>query len=330
MRIFEYHPGIGTFSSGIEKNFKHKVVQVQNISSLECSSYNISHLHQFTPNNSNFINYDSLKKHDFAILKPDFGISITQKRFNSLKMDELYSCLNYIAKYRPKIVIIITPPHVIKSLNYNHSYVTDGFDMVSKDIVIQALQSCDYMAWQLVIDQVQCGVPMYYPVNFYIGIDQSLGDVRDTESPSILYGSGSDKLPYHTVYDAISDLGPDQDAYLSQPINAYQLWCREDETKLRNHIPKELNSSDLKRALFTRPADIGSNFYLPNGIGFPCHPSYSFNRAFTIREGMRLHGIPDYIYLSDRIHIKQQAYMVHEQISPLTAINLYSMIKPYI
>lgn len=355
MKIFEFNPGIGSFSSGFEKFGPFEVTQVQNISPEEAFAYNIIHKHQFSRNNSQFINEKRLKKHDLAILKPDFGILMTQKRFKDINLDQLWSCLAYLKAHQPKIAIIITPTSVIKSLNMAFGYVTDGFDMVSKDIVIESMQKSGYMAWQLVVNQVQCGVPMYYPVNFYIAVRNDQGNIDEMNTPKIHYGISKGKMPYTTISDALSDLpgeGDDYAYYAHIPKNSYQAWCRQySKTEITLNRPKnepdsitkclsnvkqgvplskvdDIKENKGKRAIYNRPADIGYNFHLIKGNGACIHPLYP--RAFTLREGARLHGLQDHINFPTHISEKRIAEIIHQSISPLTASYVLGIIKPYI
>lgn len=355
MKIFEFHPGIGAFSSGFEYFPENQVVQIQKINKNELYSYNLCHKKRFSVEKSEFIDVSKLKKHDLALLKPDFGVSMSQKRFRELKFDELWSCLAYIEAYQPKIAIIITPTAVIPHLNLHQEYVKDEFDMISKDIVLASMQASGYMAWQLTVDQVQCGVPMFSPVNFYVAVRNDLGTPEDTCRPTIRHSTSSGKLPYITTLDALSDLPVNRyephNSYCVDPINTYQAWCRRDcGSTVMNNLPHQeseeivaiLNNiqegSSLKkasegkiakgsRAILARPATLSHDFYKIRGGGAAVHPVCP--RAFTIREGMRLHGLPDHIHLLDSLSMSKQASIVHQEISPLTAAYVYEFILPY-
>lgn len=351
MRIFEFNPGIGSFSSGFEQYGGHEVVQVQKISPKEAFSYNLMHKNRFSRDNSDFIDKKRLKKHDLAILKPNFGILMTQKRFKELKMDELWSCLAYLENVRPKIAIIITPTSVIGPLNMAFDYVTDGFGMVSKDIIVKSMQKSDYMVWQMVVDQVQCGVPMYYPVNFYVAVRNDLGSVDDVKYPTVHYGVSRGKMPYTTILDALSDLPvneyEDYKKYPTSPVTTYQAWCRQHvASEITHNEPQEITShlkfvkqgvplskvpqikeNKGKRAILSRPAKIGHNFHLIKGNGACIHPIC--HRAFTIREGARLHGLQDHLKFRSDVSLNQQAKMIHESISSLTAAHLLEMLDPF-
>lgn len=355
MRIFEFNPGLGTFSSGFEQYGGHEVVEVQKITSKEIFSFNLTHKNGFSHDNSDFIDKKRLKKHDLAILKPNFGILMTQKRFKELNLDELWSCLAYLEEIRPKIAIIITPTSVISPLNMAFDYVTDGFGMVSKDIVVKSMQKSDYMVWQLVVDQVQCGVPMYYPVNFYVAIRNDLGSVNDMRYPTIHYGITRGKMPYTTILDALSDMPTEEHGdykkYPTSPINTYQAWCRQhvgseithnepriEPQEITSHLKfvkqgvplskvAQIKENKGKRAILARPAKIGHNFHLIKGNGACIHPTC--HRAFTIREGARLHGLQDHLRFRSDVASSLQAKMIHESISPLTAVHILEMLDPY-
>lgn len=353
MKIFEFNPGIGTFSLGFEFFPENSVVQVQKIDKRSLSTYNFAHKNDFSAEKSQYIDINSLKKHDLGILMPDFGISMTRQYVKSLKMDDLWSTLAYIEQFSPKMVLILTPPAIIPHVNMASEYVTDGFDMVSKDIIIQSMQRSGYMCWQFVVDQVQCGVPMYYPVNFYVGVRDDLGDISDTQMPPIRYGIEDSKMPYTTVMDAIADLPIDPeeyDTYTSDPLNTYQAWCRQGKSKkLYNnkpqHPPNDLLTYLIKlkegrslaeisskyrgrRAILNRPSQLRHDFHKIRGSGNTIHPV--LHRVFTIREGMRLHGLPDHVRLPDNLAPGNQAKMVHESISPLTAYYVSQILDPYL
>lgn len=356
MKIYEFNPGIGALSAGFEYFDENIVTQVQKINKNELFSYNSCHKQQFSVSKDEFIEISKLKDHDLGILRPDFGISMTQKRFKEVKYDELWSCLAYIEQFKPKIAIIITPTSVIPYLNTSFNYVEDGFHMISKDMVIESMQKSGYMAWQLAIDQVQYGVPMYYPVNFYVAVRNDLGRPEDTCQPTILHGTSSSKRPYFTVADAIADLciyryEPPY-TYSTPPLNTYQAWCRKNtEDIVMNHTLSRQKPEHVEliknmpegvmtkkwtegkiakgsRSRADRPGDLGPDFHKLTGKGASIHPVCP--RPFTIREGMRIHGLPDHIILKDDISLGRQAAMVHEQISPLIAGPLLQMLDPYI
>lgn len=354
MKIFEFQPGIGTLSAGFEAYGDYEVVQVQKISSQEVYTYNLMHKNRFRADKSDFINQKRLKNHDLAILRPNFGILMTQNRAKKAKLDELWSCLAYIEKTEPKIAIILTPAIVIKHLNIGFKYVTDGFNMVSKDIIIESMQKSGYMVWQVVIDQLQCGVPQYYPVNFYIGVRSDQGDIDDMQLPTIQYGARKERIPFHTIKDALSDLPTQQNpskTYNIEPQNSLQAWYRQHTESELTHNEFHTVKTDVlpyiqdmkqgasinkntnikggkgKRAIWNQPAILSHNFHKIKSTGTSIHP-YD-QRPFTIREGARLHGIQDHIHFRSDTSIPIQAQMIHESISPLTSVYLIEMLKPY-
>ena len=356
MKIFEFNPGIGALSVGFEYFGTNIVTQVQKINKNELFSYNSCHKQQFSVSKDEFIEISKLKDHDLGLLRPDFGISMTQKRFKEVKYYDLWSCLAYIEQFKPKIAIIITPVSVIPYLNTSFNYVEDGFHMVSKDMVVESMQKSGYMAWQLAIDQVQYGVPMYYPVNFYVAVRNDLGKPEDACQPTILHGTSSGKRPYFSVADAIADLSAcryeDACTYSTPSLNTYQAWCRKSaEDTVMNNVSSPVKPEHIElirnmpegvmskvwtegkiakgsRSRADRPGDLGPDYHKLTGKGASIHPICP--RPFTIREGMRIHGLPDHIILKDDISLNKQAAMVHEQISPLIAGPLHQMIDPYI
>lgn len=356
MKIFEFNPGIGTFSLGFETLGDYEVVQTLKITNNELYTYNKLHKHSFKASIEPNIRGTKLKKHDFGILRPDFGVTMANKRPKSINMDDLWACLSYIHLQRPKIALIITPPPVIKLLNTHPSYVKDGFGMASKDIVLASMLKSGYNCWQFVVDQVQCGVPMYYPVNFYLGVREDVVDGDEMHLPEVQYGISVGKLPYTTVLDALGDLPVNTyehySDYPSEPVNSYQGWARHHACdKIRNNQPHRPPHDALpylyqlkpgcalrnlegcmiakgKRARLDRPATISADFYKMTGSGYTIHPIS--HRPFTIREGMRLHGLPDHAVLKKGLSTSTQAHMVHEGISPLTAYYIMGMIQSYL
>jgi len=353
MKIFEYKPFLGGLSLGLERFSQNEVVEVLNLSQIASYSYNNTHKQWFLPNFSSIKDYKTEKSYDLAILNPDLGENIGRQGKINFKTDDLFDVLSFLEREKPKFAIITANINAIPLLNTAKDYTRDGFNQVSKDIVIYFLQQMGYKAYLVAIDEANYGIPTHKHIAMYIATPNDFS-LRYPKGLYNKYGRGKYNK-YRTIADAIGDLGAmsEWSEYSSQPQNIYQRYIRRGMPKVTwhfikhkitdkqrdtiSHIRQGMNAQKTKTVKqssgYNRPKwdricpTIDERFYMVSSPYASIHPVE--NRPFTIREGMRIMGLPDNISFDLKTPTKQIARMIVDSISPTigeaTAIALKSI-----
>ena len=342
MKIFEYNPNLGTFSLGFERFSQNEVVEVLNIDKKALYSYNYSHKRWFLPNFDNISSYKLQNDVDLAILKPNIGDKIARRGSSNFKIQDILDCLTFLEREKPKFSIILMSSEAIQHLNIAKSYVRDGFNELSKDIIVQKLQKMGYKVYLVALDEASYGVATHKFLALYIATPPDF----DLKFPAPMfneYGRGKYNR-FRTISDAISDLGPlnEWSPYEQTAQNVYQRSLRrssEDHTTW-HFLPRKLNASQIAtissipqgskakkvktvkpNAGYIRPKwdricpRLDEKFYLTSSTAVSIHPIQ--NRPFTMREGMRIMGIPDNISFELSLSYRDAAHMVVQSVSPI-------------
>lgn len=341
MKILEYKPDFGTFSAGFESFSQNEVVDTVKLDKNSVYGYNRIHK-QWAPASLNSIaTYEPEKHVDLAIFNPDFGEKISRRGKENFFFYDFQSCLSFLEYNRPSYAIFKTEIDVIPLVNNAPDYVRDGFGQLSKDRIIYLLQKMGYKAYLIVIDEADYGIPIHRSFAFYVAVPKNMNLVM----PKPLFtATGRGKYSkYRTIAEAISDLGSMGDwvEYSSGPLNSYQKWLRDDNVdRVTWHHPPNIKSSTKKKISSVKQGSnndtfkpsarsrgynraiwhdvcrgMDESFYLVSSrLGDSIHPIQ--NRPFTIREGCRIHGLPDRLSFDLSTPRKDLAKKIHNSVAP--------------
>lgn len=353
MKILEYKPNLGSFSLGFETFSQNEVVEVVNLSKNAEYAYNKTHKQWFLPNFSKINEYKPQKSFDLAILNPNLGEKLGRRGKNKFITSDLHDCLTFVERERPKFVIFTVDIHAIPLLNTAKEYIRDSFGEVSKDFIIYSLQQMGYDACLVAIDEANYGIPIHKRVGLYIATPKDYNIAYPKGLFTRLGINNTNK--FRTIADAISDLGSlgEWVPYGTRPRNIYQKRLRGGMEKTTWHFLSKAVSSKQAAVIsqirqgskaaknknvrnsvgYVRPRwdricpGIDEKFYLTSSTFASLHPI--LNRPFTIREGMRIMGLPDYMSFDLKTSKPEVAKMIVKSIAPVigeaTAIALRSI-----
>lgn len=341
MNILDYNPNFGTFSSGFEIFSKNEVVDVVKLSGDAVYGYNRIHKQYANPTLEQISTYKPENHIDLAIFRPDFGENIGGRSKSSFYFYDFQACLSFLESNMPEFAIFQTEVGVIPLVNNAPKYVRDGFNQPSKDRIIYLLKEMGYEAYLVVLDEAEYGIPLHRRFAFYVATPNGF----DFGMPKSLFtaaGQGG-RRRFRTVGDAIGDLKTmgEWAEYSCRPQNQYQRWMREDGVnnvtwhqkpkiqaktleKIRAVQPGKGNTANghggrsggYNRARWDRicPA-MDHKFYLASSTGGDSiHPIA--DRPFSIREGCRIHGLPDRLSFDLKTQPKDLAKMIHYSVAP--------------
>ena len=341
MKILDYRPNFGTFSAGFEVFKDVEVSEVVELDKNGFYGYNRIHKQWFPTSNSPISTFKPSEPIDLALFRPDFGENVGRKGKNNFYFYDFEACLKFLQQNCPKFAIFQTEIDIIPLVNNAKSYVRDGFNQVSKDRLIYALQQIGYKAHLVVLDEADYGIPLHRSFAFYVATPKDF----DLHIPKPLFtrtGKGS-YSKYRTVEDAIGDLDKMGDwvPYAKGPQNTYQKLLRDENAgKVTWHHPPKIKKATKEKIAsikqgsnndtkFPKSRGKGYNrakwqsicrcmdasFYLPSSRGGDSiHPIA--DRPFTIREGCRIHGLPDQLSFDLKTSRKTVAKMIHESVAP--------------
>jgi len=345
MRIFDYNPNLGTFSLGFEKFSENEVVEALNISRDALYSYNYTHKRWFLPKIQNYMNisdYELENNIDLAILNPKINDKIARKGASNFKIDDILNCLEFLEREKPKFAVITLPGEAIPLLNTAKNYVRDGFNELSKDLIIEKLQKMDYNPYLVALDEANYGIATHKHLGLYIATPLDF----DLKFPIGLFNQfGRGKYQkFRSIKDAISDLGSlnEWSPYTSAAQNTYQRMLRyasrdhttwhflprrlkADQKATISHIPQGSNAARTKNVKqkrgYIKPKwdricpSLDEKFYLTSSNAASLHPVH--DRPFTMREAMRILGLPDNISFELSVSYKVLAGMVVRSVAPI-------------
>lgn len=341
MNILEYKPDFGTLSAGFESFFKNEVVDVIKLDKDANYGYNRIHKQWFLSSFQSISSYEPENHIDLAIFKPEFGDKVGRKGKSNFYFYDFQACLSFLEENLPDFAIFQTEVDVISLVNNAPDYVRDGFGQLSKDRIIYLLQIMGYEAYLVVLDEADYGIPLHRSFAFYIATPKGF----NLKMPKPLFtatGQGS-YAPYRTIAQAIGDLGRMGDwvEYARLPQNSYQKRLRESgvDRVTWHHTPnikkntidkissiKQGSNNDTihpkgRSAGYNRAKwddicrSMDDKFYLVSSkLGDSIHPFE--NRPFTIREGCRIHGLPDRLSFDLKTPRKVLGRMIHSSVAP--------------
>ena len=219
----------------------------------------------------------------------------------------------------------------------------------------------DGLGYQLVgdevLDAVNYGVPQHRERVFLVGVRNDILEQVDWHYPEPTHGNEGN--PHITISEAISDLpeieeGGHADAYINDPINAYQTLMRGENQVLTHHFCG-VHNEKMRAVIAAVPQGEGRHYinqlvdrgelpeYCRLTSGYAntygrlvedrpcttitnnmCTPSalrcihYAQNRELTPREGARIQSFPDwYVFDGQKGHVTTQ---IGNAVPPLLAM----------
>lgn len=341
MNILEYKPDFGTLSAGFESFFKNEVVDVVKLDKDANYGYNRIHKQWFSSSFQQISSYEPENNIDLAIFKPEFGDKVGRKGKSNFYFYDFQTCLSFLEDNLPNFAIFQTEVDIIPLVNNAPDYVRDGFNQVSKDRIIYSLKKMGYEAYLVVLDEADYGIPLHRSFAFYIATPKGF----DLKIPKPLFtatGRGS-YAPYRTISQAIGDLKSMGDwvEYACQPQNSFQRRLRnQDAGRVTWHHPPKIKKNVVKKISVIKQGSnndtihpkgrshgynrakwdeicrsMDDKFYLTSSkLGDSIHPIE--NRPFSIREGCRIHGLPDRLSFDLKTSRKVLGRMIHSSVAP--------------
>lgn len=341
MKILEYRPGFGTFTAGLENFPETEVTNVLKLDKNAYYGYNRIHKQWFSTSLDTIATYTPDEPIDLAYFTPEFGSKVSGHGQNNFFFYDFQNCLTFLDNNHPKFAIFQTEISAIQHLSSANTYIRDGFNQVSNDKLIHKLHTLGYRPHLFVFDEAQYGIPLHRKFALYIATPKNY----KLQIPRGLYtatGQGP-YLKYRTIQDAISDLDTMGNwvNYKTQPKNTLQKALRDPNTDkvTWNHQPKIKQNTIKKIAKIKQGSNnntikpharsngynraqwdkicrtMDEKFYLVSSTGDSIHPLK--NRPFSIREGCRIHGLPDKLSFDLKTPRPALAKLIHQSISPL-------------
>lgn len=339
-RILDYRPNFGTFSAGFEVFADSEVSEVVQMPKDAYFGYNSIHKQWFLPSMTSISTFEPAKKVNLALFNPNFGENVGKKAKDNFYFYDFQSCLDFLENNLPEFAIFQTELEVVSLLNNATDYVRDGFNQVSKDRLIYKLQDLGYQAYLVVIDEAGYGIPLHRSFAFYIATPIDF-ELRIPKPLFTATGRGS-YSKYRTVAEAIGDLGRMGNwvEYECEAQNSYQKLLRNEGGRVTWHHPPNIKESSKEKIASIKQGSnnntkvpksrskgynrakwnsicrcMDTQFYLVSSrLGDSIHPIA--NRPFTIREGCRIHGLPDSLSFDLKTPRKSVAKMIHNSVAP--------------
>jgi len=364
-KIIDVFSGAGGFSLGFELAGCETIVAIEKD---KWAADTFSHNHPYTlmlngdveDFDNGFLVSSILQKPDIIIGGPPCqGFSICRKNAGDPKdpRNSLFMELIRISKiFSPKVVVMENVPNIIKAKTKSGTKVIDiiksEFESLGYNVYYNILTASDYgvpqMRQRFVLIASKEKLEYPFPEKTHYVVDAT-NAVDATEQSLFSESASLKKCP--TLWEAISDL-PEIEAregaeimnYTFEPDTDYQIWCRQNNNKLHNHLAmkhtqrligrfaamswgqsvSDITDHHLKQRkrngngeVSNSPYDQNNRRMHPNKIchtitatfyGNFVHP-YK-NRNFTAREGARIQSFPDnYIFLGKPTVVSKKLLM---------------------
>jgi DNA (cytosine-5)-methyltransferase 1 len=244
---------------------------------------------------------------------PCQGFSVSGKRMIDDPRNKLYkSFVDIVREIQPRMFVMENVPGLVRL-----------FDGKVKDSVIKDFTDSGYNVVMKLLTADDFGVPQQRKRVFFVGINKKkLKNTSEFSFPQPTYGE-TQKHPYITCKEAISDLDfiPDDKAlseimdYQLPALSDYQKLMRKNSKRIYNHVatlhtektkriiamvpdggnykdlPKELWSTRKVNIAWTRMNSNKPCFTIDTGHNHQFH--YKENRVPTVRESARIQSFPD-------------------------------------
>ena len=233
----------------------------------------------------------------------------------------------------------------------NVAEMRQGFDGHFTNELVEGLEKSGYSVVHTVVNAADYGVPQRRRRAFFVALKSSHPVLFPRETHAALKSEAMlIKMPSHvTVWDAIGDLcqlqsghGKNPIEYATAPMTEYQMWARNGQETVYNHIARDLQPEQLQRISCLKPGqslkDLPAHLQVRGGYSgaygrltetmvaptitrWVFHPGSGRwghprdNRLITIREAARLQGFPDWFrFVGSYV---QQAAQVGNAVPPL-------------
>jgi DNA (cytosine-5)-methyltransferase 1 len=266
-----------------------------------------------------------------------------------------------VKSVQPQFFVMENVPDVLSFQNGEVvDQIFDDFSEIGYRTEAQVLNAADFGVPQVrkraVLIGNRLGLPNPFPKKTYFR----------TEKEARLAGVRGEWKPYHTVFDAISDLpslkpgeGIDGASYPSTPsLTDYQRWARQSSRSLFNHVARRHSERDqrlfkllnpgekmvdlpprmipyrsdifpdkIKKQSWDRPSSAILAHMQKDGLMY-VHPDRSQARSFSPREAARLQSFRDrYRFVGP---MTQQFKQIGNSVPPLAAMEIALSLKPYL
>ncbi|MBQ2699620.1 MAG: DNA cytosine methyltransferase [Clostridia bacterium] len=242
---------------------------------------------------------------------PCQGFSLSGKRMLDDPRNILYkSFVRMVETIQPKAFVMENVPGLVRLFNGQvKEQVIEDFTNIGYKVEMRQLTASDF------------GVPQARTRVFFVGINK-----EKVKNPAYSFPTethGTNKKPYVTCKDALSDLDfigdtrllEDEDKYELSATSEYQKFMRKNSDKLLNHVttihtektrsiiamvpdggnykdlPQELWSTRKVNIAWTRMDSKKPCFTIDTGHNHHFH--YKANRVPTVRESARIQSFPD-------------------------------------
>lgn len=370
VNVIDLFAGCGGLSTGFEMAGFHIPLAIEKDEWASSTySYNHPKTKVLTEDITNLINLDQLFLKDVKIDgiiggPPCQGFSLSGNRDKNDPRNSLFmEFIRFLAYFKPKFFVMENVPGLL-------SMVTKSGENV-KDVILSECEKIDYNVKVFKLNAAEFGVPQTRVRIFFIGLHNDIPYNVNKITP-IGFTFGEEQI---SVEDAIMDLpqisageGSECSAYTTQPTNAYQIWARENQTALHNHVAMKHTArlierfshigfgqsvADVEREFQQRQrgdaTKISGKIYSQNNMRpYPDKPSPTIpasfqsnfihpylNRNYTAREGARLQSFPDrYIFMGKRTTMSweknlSQYQQIGNAVPPLLAKAIAQKISDY-
>ncbi|MDR9506932.1 DNA cytosine methyltransferase [Brevibacillus agri] len=272
---------------------------------------------------------------------PCQGMSLSGPRKFHDPRNKLYlSYIRIVSEIQPKAFVIENVPGLVSL-----------YKGAIKDSILEEFARLGYSVSYQILNAADYGVPQTRKRVIFVGIKNPKINYQ-FPSPTHLF-----EHEWVTSEQAVSDLpllddslGEEIQEYASEPMNEFQLYCRQNSHHVRNHIAT--NHSEITKKIIAMVPDGGNYKDLPEeyrgtrnfnvawtryhskkpaltiDTGHRHHFHFKCNRVPTVRENARFQSFPDdFLFFGNRT---QQYRQVGNAVPPLLAKIIAESLKDYL
>ena len=276
------------------------------------------------------------KKIDVIIGGPPCqGMSLSGPRKFDDPRNKLYlSYIRLVEEIKPEAFVIENVPGLVSL-----------FGGQIKDSILQRLTALGYNVTYQILSADDYGVPQSRKRVVFVGLKDNVFSYPNKFNYKVSCEMALSDLP-----PLIDELGTDEQSYISEPQNDYQIIMRENSEFVRNHIAA--THSEKVKTIISMVPDGGNYKDLPEpyrssrnfhvawtrfnsqkpaptiDTGHRHHFHYKYNRVPTVRECARLQSFPDdFIFYGNKT---QQFRQVGNAVPPLMAQAIANQLKKFL
>jgi DNA (cytosine-5)-methyltransferase 1 len=334
--IIDLFAGCGGLSTGYEMaGFKIPLAIEKDEWASETYKYNHPDTKVITDDITKIIDLDSLLGKDVKVDgiiggPPCQGFSLSGKRDKKDPRNSLFmEFVRFVKHFKPSFFMMENVPGIL-------SMSTDRGESV-KDLIMNEYNKAGYNACYKILNAAEFGVPQTRNRVIFIGVRKDLEMIPDLLFPKPTYFDENQI----TINQAIMDLpqlnsgdGAEEQNYLIEPQNDYQLWVRNNSNIIYNHVAmkhttrlierfkqikqgqslKDVSEEFMQRKRGESNIISGKTYSQNNMRPYGDKPSPTIaasfqsnfihpnlNRNYTAREAARLQSFPDtYVFKGKR------------------------------